>query len=159
MKYVEGAQLVIAGDGDIKRDLERMVQREGLGEKVFFRGRLPLEELWKLTAGADLGVSVEEDVGLNYRYALPNKLFDYIQARVPVLVTRLPEMAAIVDHYQIGLTVDSPEPRLLAEAIKIGLFDPKRRRKWIANLEKAAADLTWEKEERVLREIFESFRK
>ncbi len=87
MHFIENAKLIIAGDGDIKDELEQLVINENLQNKVEFKGQLPLEELAKLTPQADLGLSIEEDLGLNYRYALPNKLFDYIQAQVPVLVT------------------------------------------------------------------------
>jgi glycosyltransferase involved in cell wall biosynthesis len=102
MHFIETAKLIIAGDGDILIKLQNLVINEKLQNKVEFTGRLPLKELTKLTPQADLGLSIEEDLGLNYRFALPNKLFDYIQAQVPVLITNLPEMAAIVNQYNIG---------------------------------------------------------
>lgn len=80
MNYIQNARLVIAGSGDILTKLQQLVINEKLQNKVEFTGRLPLEELGKLTPQADLGLSIEEDLGLNYRFALPNKLFDYIQA-------------------------------------------------------------------------------
>ena len=80
MKYLENVKLIIAGDGDIKTRLENIVIEENLSDRVEFTGRLPLEKLAQLTATAHLGLSIEEDIGLNYRYTLPNKLFDYIQA-------------------------------------------------------------------------------
>ena len=157
MKYIENAQLIIAGDGDIKLQLEKLVADEKLQTKIKFTGRLPLEELSKLTTTADLGLSIEEDVGLNYRFALPNKLFDYIQAHVPVLVTNLPEMAAIVNYYQIGEITDSLEPEKLAGKINSALFDEPKRQKWKSNLSVAAAELIWEKEEKKLSGIFAPF--
>lgn len=157
MRFIEGARLLLAGDGIIKEVLEKQVQKEGLENKVVFLGRLPLEDLSEFTCQADLGLSLEEDVGLNYRYALPNKLFDYIQARVPVLVSGLPEMAALVNHYQIGETADSLKPRVLAGKMTEMLYSEECRQKWKKNLEKAAKELTWEKEEKVLQEIFRPF--
>ena len=82
--------------------MEILVEKENLTDGVIFTGRLPFEELAQLTSTAHLGLSIEEDLGLNYRYTLPNKLFDYIQAQIPVLVTNLPEMSAIVNQYKIG---------------------------------------------------------
>ena len=55
------------------------------------------------TIQADVGISLEEDLGLNYRFALPNKVFDYIQAGVPVLVSDLPEVRSLVDQYGVGM--------------------------------------------------------
>lgn len=157
MHYVENAELVIAGDGDIKTELEELVQREKLENTVRFVGRLPLEKLSELTVQADLGLSVEEDFGLNYRFTLPNKLFDYIQAHVPVLVTNLPEMAAIVRKYKVGAITDSLEPKLLAATISDALFNTVKRKIWDENLPLAAEELVWENEEKILVELYERF--
>jgi glycosyltransferase involved in cell wall biosynthesis len=157
MKLVQNARLLIAGDGDIRKELEELTVREGLQKKVQFLGRLSIDELAKLTPKADLGLSIEEDIGLNYRYALPNKLFDYIQAKVPVLVTNLPEMAAIVKKYAIGKVTTSLEPNYLAKIFLEMLTDENNRKIWEQNLEIAATELTWENEEKVLQEIFQSF--
>jgi glycosyltransferase involved in cell wall biosynthesis len=157
MHYVENAKLIIAGDGDIKTNLQNLVIKENLQNKVEFTGRLPLKELAKLTPKADLGLSIEEDLGLNYRFALPNKLFDYIQAQVPVIITNLPEMAAIVNQYQIGEITESLEPRHLAERITDALHNTEQRKIWAKNLSLAAKELSWENEEKVIWEMFEGF--
>jgi glycosyltransferase involved in cell wall biosynthesis len=154
MKYLVGVQLVIAGDGDIKRNLEKMVLKEGLQLKVKFLGRIPIEQLPSITRGASVGISLEEDVGLNYHYTLPNKLFDYIQARVPVLVSNLPEMAAVVRQYDIGKVIDSSDSLTLANVLIEMLEHSQQRELWKKNLEKAAKELTWENEEKVLHRIF-----
>jgi len=157
MKFVSNAQLVIAGDGDIRQELEQLTESRELKNKVQFLGRLSIEDLEKLTPQAHLGLSIEEDLGLNYRYALPNKLFDYIQAKVPVLVTNLPEMAAIVEKYAIGNVTLSLEPKHLAKVFLEMLTDENSRKTWEINLKKAAAELTWENEKKVLTEIFQPF--
>ncbi len=159
MKLIKNARFVLAGDGDIRKQLEEQVQKENLHGKVFFKGRLSIEELKTLTPTADLGLSIEEDLGLNYRFALPNKLFDYIQAQVPVLVTNLPEMAAIVNHYNIGAIAESPEPSVLAEKINDSLNNEEKRRIWKNNLPRAAKELTWKNEEKVIHSIFSQFLK
>ncbi|NQU54965.1 MAG: glycosyltransferase [Bacteroidetes bacterium] len=157
MKFIDNAKLVIAGDGDIKPELEKLVEKQNLKNKVEFTGRLPLEELSELTLKADLGLSIEEDLGLNYRFALTNKLFDYIQVQVPVLVTNLPEMVAIVNQYKIGEITNSLEPEKLAEKIKDSLFNIEKRETWQENLKIAAKELTWENEEKILVEIYSRF--
>lgn len=157
MEFVKGAKLVIAGDGDIKSQLEKLVADKKLNDSVEFTGRLSLEKLAELTPQADLGLSIEEDLGLNYRYALPNKLFDYIQAQVPVLVTNLPEMVAIVEKFRIGEITNSLQPENLATKINDALNNTSKRKIWHENLKTAATELTWEKEEKVLREIYLRF--
>ena len=157
MHFIDDAKLVIAGEGDIKAELEVLVRTENLKNKVEFTGRLPIDELIRLTPKADLGLSIEEDLGLNYRFALPNKLFDYIQAQVPVLVTNLPEMSAIVNQYQIGEITSSLEPKILADKIKDALSNSEKRVLWKKNLQVAAKELTWENEEKVLIQIYSEF--
>ena len=154
MQYLVEAELWLVGDGDITQQLKQMVAELKLESKVKFLGRLPLAELSQLTQQADLGISLEEDLGLNYRFALPNKLFDYIQAGVPVLVSNLPEMKKIVDLYQIGVIADTHQRKSLAEIMKSALFDQQMRLVWKQNLPKAAKDLCWEKEEKILQEVY-----
>ncbi|WP_297100314.1 glycosyltransferase [uncultured Draconibacterium sp.] len=157
MHFIDDAQLVIAGDGDIKDQLEELVHNEKLQEKVRFTGRLSIEELTKLTPTADLGLSIEEDLGLNYRFALPNKLFDYIRSGVPVLISDLPEMKAIVEKYDIGAISNSHDPKDLAKTINEALNNPDKRKVWKTNLIQASNELTWENEAEVLKGIFSEF--
>jgi glycosyltransferase involved in cell wall biosynthesis len=154
MKFLENSRLVIIGDGDIKEDLIKLTLDAGLTDKVTFTGRVSLNDLYKFTAQADLGISLEEDLGLNYRYALPNKLFDYIQAEVPVLVSDLPEMAAIVKKYDIGRTISAKDPRELAACFKSMLGNKDDLDRWKRNLKIAAGELCWENEEHKLLDFF-----
>ena len=92
---------------------------------------------------------------MNYFYALPNKLFDYIQARIPVLVSDFPEMKKITEIYQIGETLISREPEKLAQQL-ITMLTSKNRNLWKQNLEIAADELNWENEKRKLVQLFEN---
>ena len=73
-------------------------------------GKVLPKDLKQFTPNATIGLSLEEDIGLNYRYALPNKLFDYIQAEVPVIVADLPEMKKLVETYQVGRNFMGKKP-------------------------------------------------
>jgi glycosyltransferase involved in cell wall biosynthesis len=154
MQFVENARLIIAGTGYNEPALRALTRSLKLHEKIQFMGRIPSEELMRYTAQADLGISLEENIGLNYYYALPNKLFDYIQARIPVLVSNLPEMAAVVQQYGIGEVVHTSDPFELALVFTEMLTDNKKRQDWYVNLEKASEELCWENEERKLAAIY-----
>lgn len=156
MDYLPEAELVIAGSGDLDSELRTSAAKSKHGN-IRFTGRLPLEEVLKLTLTASLGISIEEDLGLNYRYALPNKLFDYIQARIPVVVTDLPEMKRIVDGYGVGMVTPSLEPDNLADTFRTAVSDPSLRATWAQNLETAAHALTWQNEEPILQKIFSKY--
>jgi glycosyltransferase involved in cell wall biosynthesis len=151
---LEKVKLVIAGDGDIRKSLENEISEMGLGNRIFLIGKIPFEQLHYLTLQADAGVSLEEDLGLNYRFAMPNKLFDYIQAGIPVLVSSLPEMKKVVEKYKIGMIAENREVEQICRMLKTLLFDEEKRAFWKHGLEKAAMDLCWENEELRVIEIF-----
>ena len=154
MQYVNGALLLIAGDGDITNELKLKTAKLKLENKVRFLGKLPLNEVAYFTSQAHLGLSIEENMGLNYRFALPNKLFDYIQAGVPVIVSNLPEMAKIVSRYNLGLILQSHDPKTMATTITEALTNTDLRKIWKENLQRTASEFIWEKEELILKEIF-----
>jgi glycosyltransferase involved in cell wall biosynthesis len=151
MKYVKtNAVLVIAGIGDIYETLKNSASEPGLSEKVVFLGQVPFQELHAFTLMADLGLSIEKDVSINYHFCLPNKFLDYIQANVPVLTSPLPEMKAIVDQYHIGDFIESHEPEKLASQLDSMLNNPEKTAFYKQNLLKAAEELCWEREEKRL---------
>lgn len=147
MQYLDAFQLQIFGDGDIAGKLAELRKELHLEDRVEFMGRLPFRELKAYTRQASLGISIEDDLGLNYRYTLPNKLFDYIQARIPVLVSGLPEMRKVVEHYDIGQILRDPDPEMLAKQVQEMMDSDELRMIWKKNLYKAASELCWEKEE------------
>ena len=150
MMYLDDVFLYIVGDGDINLELKNLVHQLQLTNKVFFLGKIIPQDLQKITLQAAVGISIEEDLGLNYRYALPNKLFDYIQAEIPVLVSDLPEMRQLVNHYKIGLVIENRQPKEIAKNI-ITLIE--NRNSYIENLKIASAELCWEKEELILKNL------
>jgi len=145
MQYLENVLFVVVGTGDIEDDLKQRVAQLNLDDRIEFRGRMMPEELMPLTLSADLGISLEEDLGLNYRYSLPNKLFDYIQSRVPVLCSALPEMSRIIDSYGIGISSKERDPEKIAGIIRYMLKE-RSGGAWMEALDKAALELCWEKE-------------
>ena len=154
MQYIKNVNFTIVGDGDITKQLQEQIQNKNLTKKINLKGRISINELKEETQKADLGVSLEENFGLNYYYALPNKLFDYIQARVPVLVSPFPEMQKVINEYEIGTTYEHKNPQALAEKIK-GIIEKKEiYQKWVENTEQAASELCWEKEENILINIY-----
>ncbi|MCD4664322.1 MAG: glycosyltransferase family 4 protein [Bacteroidales bacterium] len=142
--------LVIAGIGDIYDESQQLVAQEGLSAKVIFLGQVPFQELHVYTKIADLGLSIEKDICINYHFCLPNKFFDYIQANVPCLVSPLPVIKSIVDQYKIGEFIYSYNPLKLARQLDTILNDSKKLAYYRRNLQRAAKELCWEWEEKVL---------
>ncbi len=153
MQWIQDTMLLIAGDGDIRTDLQKLVQELKVTDKVVFLGKISPSMLHKITSQCDLGISLEEDMGLNYRMALPNKIFDYIQARIPILCSDLPEMKKLIEKYQIGELVKEREEQKISSQILEILKNQQGRRKWDENLDVAALELCWENEEKKLAKV------
>jgi glycosyltransferase involved in cell wall biosynthesis len=141
--------LVIAGDGYHRKYLIERVTKNNLENRVHFTGRLLPGQLRQITQGALLGFSLEENMGLNYYYALPNKLFDYIQANIPVIVSDLPEMRSIVQDYQIGSVLKNRNPETLSVLIEQYIQQPLNPAIQ-KGLRRASSELIWENEKQKL---------
>jgi glycosyltransferase involved in cell wall biosynthesis len=153
MKYLDNYMLIIAGNGDIKTDLQQRSENKSVENRVHFLGKLLPSELQKITPLADIGLSLEEDLGLNYRYALPNKIFDYIQAEIPILVSDLPEMKQIVIKYKVGEIIKLRTPQGLASQIQTML-----KNEYSESILNAKQELTWDQEKITLQNIFKNLR-
>jgi glycosyltransferase involved in cell wall biosynthesis len=154
MQYVDGVTLLILGSGDVVATLKQMVIERGLSGKVLFRDRMPYAEMMAHTRVADLGLTLDRDTNINYRYSLPNKLFDYIHAGIPVLASDLVEVDRIVKQYGIGDSIQELTPERLANKITEMLHSEKYG-EWKANCAKATAELNWETESKELAEMID----
>ena len=152
MAYMNQGTLVIAGEGDITDQLKKRVVDRNLEERVIFLGRVIPNELKSITKIADLGISLEEDIGLNYRYCLPNKVFDYIEAGIPVLVSNLPLLKELIQTYDIGQYVTIRDPKSLSLQIEKILND---KNKFDKGIHQARVEFNWEKEKKTLIEFID----
>lgn len=147
--------LLVVGDGPTRWALEQQVRDSHLEKQVVFIGQIAKEQLATYTQLATLGVSLEDDVCANYHFALPNKLFDYIQAGKPVLVSDLPEMAAVVRKYGCGEIVANREPQALAKQIEQMCNNALLLQSYCEKSKQAAQELCWENQEEKLMNLYE----
>jgi len=105
MSRLEKTALIFLGDGVIKPQLENNAARIGLSDKIRFAGRVDPDQLPNLTSGADAGLLLMEDVAMNNRLALPQKLFQYLAAGIPQIVSPMPEIASFVESEKTGIVV------------------------------------------------------
>ena len=156
-QYIDNCQFWIAGDGPKKTEYEQMVKDLNLTNRIHFLGNIPPKTLKTITPLAEIGMSMEEDLGLSYRYALPNKLFDFMQAGIPILGTNLPEIKKTIEEYKVGKVIDNHNPKNIANKLQEILNEGKKTYK--INLQEAAKELCWENEENKLKLIFEQIKK
>ncbi len=154
MQYVESALLLIIGNGDVLPQLKQMCKKNQLEEKIRFIPRQLPQKLFDYTCQADLAFSLDKDTNPNYRYSLPNKLFDYMHAGVPVLVSRLPEISKVVTKYECGDFIDHHDPKHIAGRINAMLGNPEELSRLRKNCFIAAKELSWENEEKQLDKVY-----
>ena len=152
LEFLPDVELLIAGQGDISVELKMRVKNRNLSESIHFLGRLNPKELKKLTPNASIGLSLEEDLGLNYRYALPNKIFDYIHAGIPVIVSDLPIMSKLVLETGIGEVLKERSSRALADLVREVLL---KKRSYRTNLYNAARKFNWNEEKKVFQKFID----
>lgn len=155
MQYLPNNYLfLIVGGGDVIDILKQEVATEKLEDKVWILGKVEYKKLIKYTACADLGISLDKDTNLNYRFSLPNKLFDYINGNTPVLVSDLVEIKRIVNQYEVGWVIHSHQPKEIAKKIQEIFESEQDYQKKKQNTIKASEELCWENEEEVLKQIY-----
>lgn len=150
MEHIENAVLFLVGDGDVIPKAKEIVDNLKLNSKVRFVGRMPYTELMRYTASADLGLALDKPTSLNYKLALPNKVFDYIQASVPIVSGPLIEIERIIEKYECGIVIEKIEIELLAKQLKTLLLDGRRLGQLKNNCQKAAQIENWDEEQKIL---------
>jgi glycosyltransferase involved in cell wall biosynthesis len=150
----ENFLLVIIGNGVVFEQLKSLTTSKELQQKVTFIPKVPYEVLNSYTQQAFLGLSLDKPVSINNELSLPNKIFDYMKAGVPVLSSSLPEIKKILEQFCVGRCIDRVDPKIIAGNILEIYNDPETYRIWKLNTVTALKELNWETEKPVLMEIY-----
>ncbi len=145
---LEGVHLAFLGDAEdgYADELRAAVRDRGVANRVRLFGSVPLAELLAHTAEADVGVTLLQDTCENHRLALPNKLFEYIAAGVPVVAGALEETRRVVEGHGVGWCSPPEDPEALAQVLGLALpqgRDPALKER----LHEAAQELCWGREQ------------
>ena len=152
-----GNVIVLKGWGEMQTQLERQIDELGVGDRVKMAGAVPYEELLAWTASADIGLILHSpDWSVSVKLCLPNKLFEYLMAGLPVLTSPLDSVVEIIQHYDVGCVVPSLEPETIGKAINTMLADRQALKRMRANaLQASEKDLHWEIESRQLIQLYQ----
>ncbi len=141
--------LVCMGHGP----LEGLVQNyANHNQNIFYHPAVSPINLLDYTSSADFGISFIEDVCLSYRYCLPNKLFEYLMAGLPVLTSNNFEMRRFVEFESIGIVAESNSldgfQAVLNYAVNLNISAIR------ANVKRVRQKYCWEEQEKVLKELY-----
>jgi glycosyltransferase involved in cell wall biosynthesis len=154
LHLLENVDLIIIGYGKVEAELRQFVKDEFLEKRIHFLGRIPHEELPNYTKIATIGMVLEEPLGLSFEYSLPNKLFDYIHAELPIICGNLTEIKKVVETYKVGVVVEDYSPEKIAEKIQELIDNHALYYQIKLNQQKAKKGFCWENEQRLLDNYF-----
>ncbi len=143
---IPNTALLILGDGEQRDNFKNLASVLGITDRVYFYGMVRHSELINYTAAADIGLAIIENISMSYYYALPNKLFEYIMAGLPVISCNLPQMKKIVDDYKVGVCVDAEDGNEITKTIEEMIKDKNSLVQYRQNCLAAAKELNWQKE-------------
>ncbi len=140
----DNRHLVFMGYGSLSGKIKSYAEKY---PNIHYRDAVSSDDLLKYTASADVGMSLIENSCLSYFYSLPNKLFEYMMAGLPIIGSDFPEIKKVIKRNDCGWVVDA-EPHYLKSMIR----DIKRAdiQDKAEGAKKARHDYTWEKEQTVL---------
>jgi glycosyltransferase involved in cell wall biosynthesis len=151
--FTEGI-VVLVGDGKIKPELQTMVTKMGLEDKVRFIPKVPLSDLPSYTRNAYLGFQVLNNVCFNHYSASSNKLFEYMMVGVPVIACNFPEIKRVVEGDQIGICIDSHSSEQIASAVNQLLCNESLHQTLSQNCLHASEKYNWELEKELFLSIY-----
>ncbi len=141
--------IVFMGYGNLKN---RIIGYAEKNNNIFFHDAVSPENLLDYTCSADFGICTIEDTCLSYRYCLPNKMFEYLMAEIPVIASDLPEMKKIITTYNVGVTLKSNTyegiKNAVDEAINLNRTEIHR------NILRIKKEYNWEEQEKVLLKLY-----
>jgi glycosyltransferase involved in cell wall biosynthesis len=141
--------VVFMGYGPMENMIKLVAQTY---KNIYFHQAVDPNILLDYTSSTDFGISTIEDSCLSYKYCLPNKMFEYIMAEIPIIVSNLPEMKKIVEDHAVGIVTEENTPDSLKKAINKALKLEKSLLK--TNIQKLKAIYNWEEQEKVLLQIY-----
>ncbi len=113
--------LVLMGYGEMVDDIKEMAAKYS---NIHFKQAVHPSVVLEYTSSADVGISLIENVCLSYYYCLPNKLFEYLMAEIPCIVSNMKEMGDYVRKNKTGIVCEAITPDALVQSIKaIEYFD------------------------------------
>jgi glycosyltransferase involved in cell wall biosynthesis len=133
------------GNGELEPLIREYVEKY---DNIYVQEAVDPHVVLQYTASADVGVSYIDNPSLNDRFCLPNKLFEYVMAGLPVIVNDAPEMSRVVKQHQIGFVMQDLTVEALKKALdSLARIKPKIMKK---NLKKASEVYCWENQERAM---------
>jgi len=150
---IKNTHFIIVGDGEFRNEFVNFTNKSIVKNRAHFIGAVNHEDLLSYTANADVGISLIENISISYYYALPNKLFEYIMAGVPIISSKLPQMEKVVAEYKVGQCVDMTNEDEVVNTLNKMLNNEELLKEYSSNCKIASKELNWEVEFEKIKEL------
>ncbi|MGZ3725626.1 MAG: glycosyltransferase [Pseudobdellovibrio sp.] len=156
MQYTEDCHFIIRGPGNETYGpiYKALAAKCNSADKISILPPVESSLVVDAAKSADIGIWTLPNLSPNFYYALPNKVFEYLAANLPVLVAHYPEPTKIVETYNVGLTFDPYSPKSIAEAINKLVNNKELLSKMKMNTADALKDLDAENEWNKLTDLY-----
>ncbi|MBP2639678.1 MAG: capsular polysaccharide biosynthesis protein [Firmicutes bacterium] len=153
--YLEhGIKLALLGYGPILDKLKAISSEDNLDNRVSFEKPVEIAEIVPAISKFHVGIVVTKPLNINFLYTVSNKLFEYVQARIPVIMSNIPEHRYLNEKYKFGLIIDEVSPMQISKAINMLAADQELYETLSVNCEKMAKEMCWENESEKLINIY-----
>lgn len=155
IKNYENIQFVIRGLGTIETELRSIASDLQLGDKLRFDPPVLVTELVSAASASHVGVVLTEPININFINTVSNKLFEYLNAGLPVILSDVPEHRYLNEKYGFGLIIDEVTPEKIAESVLKLYNDKALYAELCKNVKRTSELLNWETEVKKLFQIYD----
>jgi glycosyltransferase involved in cell wall biosynthesis len=141
--------LLVVGSGDAIPKLKAEAKSLNYDfEFVRFIPRQNTDSLREYTFASDIGFSLDKAKSKNYQWSLPNKIFDYWHAGIPVVASNLIEISNLINQTGAGILIDHVSCSGILQAVH-EICKPDKYDRAVSASKHAARSFTWETEKQV----------
>ncbi len=152
LRFDQRLHLICFGEGEYLNLLKETAEAENVSKQFHHLGSKPYWELLEWTSGGDIGLSLIEPISLSYELALPNKLFEYFMAGLPVVASNLPAIRKVYEKYQFGAIVEPNIAPFELARIFATIFNQKE--KYSDTIQNARNEFCWENQVATIMQLF-----
>ena len=135
-------------------ELQSLAREIGVEKRFHLLPSKPWQEMLAYASGADIGIIPRQSDRLNNYLSMPNRIFELVMARLPVATANLPDIAALVTEYDIGMVFNEKDPESISKTI-LAMSDGPNLKKYKDNIAQAARHIKWENEKKSFVEAVE----
>lgn len=146
--------LVLRGYGSIADELKKIISEQGLENKIRFDAPVEIKDIIPMASNSHLGVVLTKPVNINFKYTVSNKIFEYMHAGLPVLMSDIPEHQYLNNEFNFGIIVKDFSAVGIATCINQLAADREKYNLLRKNAIKASHELCWENESLKLIDLY-----